>query len=192
MRRLVRNQCMKVPSAGIMLGYFFVLCSVFCSPVSCGPYWRGICCFSLLPWEGGLNLAGFSRTRGFEVLAEAYRQVGKVRWDICGRFTSLGNRLDESRCPRGRRKRGIVALISATEQSSWSLALKDVDVALGGNRAKPYLIAIQSKVLESIIYIAQTIGLNHTTATLEDIRTSRGSNFPARSLYFLLIWWNTN
>ena len=84
---------------------------------------------------------GFSRTRGFEVLAEAFRQVGKVRWGICGRFTSLGKRLDESRCPRGRRKRGIVALISAAEQCSWSLALKDVDFAPGEYGAKPYLIA---------------------------------------------------
>ena len=46
------------------------------------------------PWEGGLNLAGFSNIRGFSA---ADVGVG-CNWRRCGR---------RRRDPRGRRKRGI-------------------------------------------------------------------------------------
>ena len=116
MPRLVRNQYMNVPSGGIILGYFFVCCSLFCSPVRCGPYWRGICCFNRLPWEGGLNLVGFSRTRGFEVLADAFRHLGKLWRTTRGGLIGLANSVYESRDRRGRRKRGTERLIFAANE----------------------------------------------------------------------------
>jgi len=57
---------MKVPSAGIIFGYFFVFCAAACSADNCGPGYLGGSFRSLAPWEGGLNLVGFSRTRALE------------------------------------------------------------------------------------------------------------------------------
>lgn len=53
---------MNVPSAGIMLGYFFVFCAFTCSDERRGPGYRGGSFRSFAPWDGGLNFAGFPRT----------------------------------------------------------------------------------------------------------------------------------
>jgi len=70
---------MKLPAAGIMCGYCFVFCAAFSVADSGGPgYWRGGGRLRRDGWEGGLNLAGFSRARGFaeeEGLLDAFRRV---------------------------------------------------------------------------------------------------------------------
>jgi hypothetical protein len=65
MERSLRNQYMKVPGAGIMLGYFFVCWAFTCSSERRGPGYRGGSFRSFAPWDGGLNFAGFSRTGTF-------------------------------------------------------------------------------------------------------------------------------
>jgi hypothetical protein len=54
---------MNEPSGGIILGYFFVCCAFTSASERRGPGYRGGSLRSLEPWEGGLNFAGFSRTR---------------------------------------------------------------------------------------------------------------------------------
>jgi hypothetical protein len=81
--RLVRNQCQKVPSGGIIVGYFLRSCNDFSSAESSGPGYLGAVFGRLDPWEGGLNLVGFSRAKGLkpglgEALFEARRMVWKV------------------------------------------------------------------------------------------------------------------
>ena len=61
------NQCIKVPSGGIRFGYFFFLCLAAASADSWGPGYRGGSLRNRAPWDGGLNLAGFSRTSGLEL-----------------------------------------------------------------------------------------------------------------------------
>lgn len=103
---------MKVPSGGIMLGYFFAACAAFSSADSCGPGYLGASLRSLAPWEGGLNFAGFSRTSGLEgfdglelffELFDALRmnKEGLVGWETCVRHIVPA---------RGNRNRGIVLL----------------------------------------------------------------------------------
>lgn len=48
MDRFVKNQCMKLPSGGIMCGYCFVFCASFSGADKGGPgYCRGGALFSL-------------------------------------------------------------------------------------------------------------------------------------------------
>lgn len=103
----VRNQYMNVPSAGIMLGYRFVFCSCFSASESAGPgYARGLA-RGREPCEGGLNLSGFSSTRGLLGWVEAWRRTGNE--DVAGscrrRRKSCCLRRDGP--PRGSKKRGI-------------------------------------------------------------------------------------
>ena len=104
------NQYMNVPSGGIILGYFFVACAAFCSSVIWGPaYWYRGGPFEILePWEGGLNLAGFSRTRGFPGFA--FVVALRTNWflqiaPVCGRrnlgiVAILGGIVGSDRCDR--------------------------------------------------------------------------------------------
>ncbi len=65
--RFVRNQYMKLPSGGIMWGYCLIFCSSVCWAESEGPgYCRGAFDLRRAPWDGGLNLAGFSSTIGLD------------------------------------------------------------------------------------------------------------------------------
>lgn len=98
----VRNQCMNVPSGGIICGY----CRFFCASLSCSAsgapgYWRGFLRI-LEGCEGGLNFVGFSSTLILlEGPVEAWRRVVAAR-----RRWNRGSR--RYRWPLGRRKRGIV------------------------------------------------------------------------------------
>jgi hypothetical protein len=49
-----------------MLGYFFVFCLASSSSDKWGPGYRGPSLRSRAGWDGGVNLEGFSRTRGFD------------------------------------------------------------------------------------------------------------------------------
>jgi hypothetical protein len=69
---------MKVPSAGIMLGYFFVFCAFTCSDERGGPGYRGGSFRSFAPCDGGLNFAGFSRTGTFR----APLGFGTAFWEV--------------------------------------------------------------------------------------------------------------
>lgn len=113
----VRNQCVNVPSGGIMCGYRFVFCSCFSASESAGPgYARGFVrrregC------EGGLNFSGFSRTRGLLGWVEAWRRP------LDAGAVALGRRRRRKCCwlrrdgaPRGRRKRGTGAV---ADMLSW-------------------------------------------------------------------------
>jgi len=66
------NQCMKVPSAGIIFGYFFVLCLAISSSDNWGPGYLGPSLRSRAGWDGGVNLEGFSRTRGLEFEVDVF------------------------------------------------------------------------------------------------------------------------
>lgn len=46
---LVKNQCMNVPSGGIIEGYFLVFCMACSSAESCGPGYLGASLGSLAP-----------------------------------------------------------------------------------------------------------------------------------------------
>lgn len=111
--RFVRNQRMKLPSGGIMCGYCFVFWVSISGAESGGPgYCRGGARFRRAGWDGGLNFAGFSRTRGFDEEAfEAYRHSLRHR-------STRERALAEPafwRCnrgpPCGSNQRGIVAAI---------------------------------------------------------------------------------
>lgn len=67
---LVMNQCIKVPSGGIIFGYFFVLRDVASSSLSFGPGYLGASFSRLLGCEGGVNFAGFSSTRGLDFFVD--------------------------------------------------------------------------------------------------------------------------
>ena len=57
---------MKVPSGGIIFGYFFFVCLAISSSDNGGPGYLGPSLRSRAGWDGGTNLEGFSRTRGLE------------------------------------------------------------------------------------------------------------------------------
>ena len=125
MARLVRNQCMNVPSAGIMCGY----CRVFCACRSCslsgGPgYCRGRArrrdgC------EGGLNRSGFSSTRGLGGALDAYR-VDAERSNPC--CSCLECRL---RLARGIRWRRVaIACTMRWNMSECSIHVKFIHLSL--------------------------------------------------------------
>jgi len=61
---LLINQCMKLPSGGIIFGYFFVACLALSSSDKLGPGYLGASLGRRAPWDGGLNFEGFSRTSG--------------------------------------------------------------------------------------------------------------------------------
>jgi len=108
-KRLVRNQCRKVPSAGIMCGYCFVFCAALSLADSGGPgYWRGGGRLRRAGCEGGLNLAGFSSARG---LGWEVALLDAARERMVGGGGSRGWGLevgDERKIGfRGRRKRGM-------------------------------------------------------------------------------------
>jgi hypothetical protein len=75
---LFRNQCIKLPGGGIRFGYFFVLCLAAASADNWGPGYLGGSLRSREPWDGGLNLVGFSRMRGLELL-----EGGLVTFEAC-------------------------------------------------------------------------------------------------------------
>lgn len=64
-RLLLKNQYMKLPSGGSMLGYFFFFRASICAGDMCGPGKLLGAGRSIRDgWEGGLYLLGFSRTLG--------------------------------------------------------------------------------------------------------------------------------
>lgn len=100
---------MNVPSAGIMCGYCFVFCASRSVAESGGPgYWRGGDRLRRDGCDGGLNLVGFSRTRGLaaaEGLLDAARDRKVGGWRSRGWEVKLGHGRVIER--RGRRKRGM-------------------------------------------------------------------------------------
>lgn len=107
--RLFTNQCMNVPSGGIIFGYFFAFCAAASSSDNCGPGYRGASFLRRAPWDGGTNFVGFSRTNClggcFDVAfglgtLEAWRTVRTVEEGV----ESLVRHIDPL---WGRRKRGI-------------------------------------------------------------------------------------
>lgn len=103
---LFKNQCMKLPSGGIIFGYFFVSCAAFCSADSWGPGYLGASARSRRPWEGGLNLVGFSRTRGLELLLELLEALRMSMEALEGCAT----RVRHIAPPCGNRNRGMEAV----------------------------------------------------------------------------------
>jgi hypothetical protein len=95
---------MKDPSGGIIFGYFFFVCLAISSSDNGGPGYLGPSLRSRAGWDGGTNLEGFSRTRGFDVefffLLEALRIVREVEVGIERRVRHMA-----PRC--GSRNRGI-------------------------------------------------------------------------------------
>lgn len=101
--RDLRNFPMTVLSGGIIFGYFLLACRAFSSSLRAGPGYRGASLRRRWPWDGGVNLVGFSRTRGplglGELLAAGLALVEAARKEE-GRARHAGS-------PRGRRKRGM-------------------------------------------------------------------------------------
>jgi hypothetical protein len=65
------------------VGYFLRFCNDFSSAESSGPGYLGAVLGRLDPWEGGLNLVGFSRTMGLEsVLGEAFFEAWRMVWKV--------------------------------------------------------------------------------------------------------------
>jgi hypothetical protein len=63
---------MKLPSGGIIFGYFFVFCLATSSSDNWGPGYLGASLRSRAGWDGGVNLDGFSRTRGLDFELEVF------------------------------------------------------------------------------------------------------------------------
>jgi hypothetical protein len=95
---------MKDPSGGIIFGYFFFVCLAISSSDNWGPGYLGASFRSRAGWDGGTNLDGFSRTRGFDVefffLLETLRIVREVEVGTGRRVRHIA-----PRC--GSRNRGI-------------------------------------------------------------------------------------
>jgi hypothetical protein len=110
---------MKVPSGGIIFGYFFFVCLAISSSDNWGPGYLGASFLSRAGWDGGTNLDGFSRTRGFDVefffLLEALRIVREIEVGTERRVHHMA-----PRC--GSRNRGIdvVGGIAYSEALRWS------------------------------------------------------------------------
>jgi hypothetical protein len=105
---LFKNQFINVPSAGIILGYFFVAWRACSSADSCGPGYRGASFRGREPWEGGLNLAGFSRTRGFGARGVDFFDNGlEAFFEACRTFCGAAKRERQIELPWGSKKRGI-------------------------------------------------------------------------------------
>lgn len=78
--RFVKNRYMLEPSGGNMCGYRFVFWASRSAELSGGPgYCGGGARFRRCGCEGGRNLSGFSRTRGFdeEAVEDACRRGGE-------------------------------------------------------------------------------------------------------------------
>lgn len=78
------NQCIKLPSGGIIFGYFFVVCLAISSSDNWGPGYRGPCLRSRAGWDGGVNLEGFSSTSGFDFEFEFFFWFEALRivWEV--------------------------------------------------------------------------------------------------------------
>ena len=101
-----------------MCGYRFVFCASSSGCDNGGPgYCRGRVRVNLEGWDGGLNLAGFSRTLGLDVVDEDANLP-----TCCDRDTPNLDREEEvirifrRISPRGKRKRGIVAVILVIDE----------------------------------------------------------------------------
>jgi hypothetical protein len=98
---------MKEPSGGIIFGYFLDFCLAISSSDSCGPGYLGPSLRSRAGWDGGVNLEGFSRTRGLDFESffwfEALRIVRKVE-------EGIGRRVRHIALLCGSRNRGIDAV----------------------------------------------------------------------------------
>lgn len=110
---------MKVPSGGIIFGYFFFVCVAISSSDNRGPGYLGASLRRRAGWDGGTNLEGFSRTRGFDVecffLLETLRMEREVEVGTERRVRHIA-----LRC--GSRNRGIdvVGGIAYSEAPRWS------------------------------------------------------------------------
>jgi hypothetical protein len=124
------NQCIKVPSGGIILGYFFFFCAANSSADKLGPGYRGASLRSRAPCDGGVNLDGFSRTRGFELflgaLCEALRIVRAVDVDV-------ERRVRHNALPWGKRNRGIVVggILGETRDGARSMRPTNRNISYG-------------------------------------------------------------
>ena len=111
---LFMNQCRKLPSGGIIVGYFFVCCLACSSADNWGPGYLGGSFRIRDPWEGGLNLVGFSRTNGLELLEPFFTLFEAWRM-IVPEVVGVGDRDNRVRhiVPLwGRRNRGIADMLS--------------------------------------------------------------------------------
>jgi hypothetical protein len=89
-------------------GYFFVFCLACSSADNWGPGYLGVSFGSLAPWDGGLNLFGFSRTKGFEdILVEVFLDAWRMLRDEAD---GMERRAVHIQPRRGSRKRGIAVV----------------------------------------------------------------------------------